>query len=118
MGDCRRVLRVSQSSDPVESVLVVNGHPLVLTEMFLPGGNHELLDNPVRISRVLPDAPRRGAGPAAAASGGLQRGDQLFGVSVNWVIPHTHRHGTRWRGIRRQFGLGPIALQVRDPASG
>jgi len=58
MGDGRRFRRVRKRPNPVETILIVHGDTLVLAEVLVPGSDDILLDNPVGISRVLPDAPR------------------------------------------------------------
>ena len=107
IGDHRRVLRVRQSLDLVESILVANSHALVLPEMFIPRRNDELFDHSVWIGSVLPDAPGGRAGPAATEPSGFQRCNHRFGVSFNCVILHAHQHGTDGR-YPPSVRVGPI----------
>ena len=79
MGDGRRMRRVGQGADGVEAVLVADGDPLVLAQVLVPGGDDELLDDPVRVGGVLPDPPGARPGAAPAEPGRLERGEQLVG---------------------------------------
>ena len=115
MGDYRRVLRVRQCFDSVESVLVVErSHSGAGADVHPQEDEEEPFDHSICIGSVLPDSPGGGAGPAATEPPCFQRGNHLFGVSFNCVILHTYQHRTNGGGIRRQFGLGPIARRSQS----
>ena len=111
MGDGRRFRRVRKRPNPVETILIVHGDTLVLAEVLVPGSDDILLDNPVGISRVLPDAPRGCTGAAAAEASGFQCGNHLFGVALSSVVVDADQHGTYGLCIHGQCGLRPITCR-------
>jgi hypothetical protein len=61
-----RLVGLGHRPDALETFLVAHTDPLVLAQMFLPGRDHELLDEAPRLSAIAPHSP--GDGPRAPAT--------------------------------------------------
>ena len=111
MCDSRRVAGVGHGADLVEPLLVADGDALVLAEVFVPGGDNELFDDPARVGGVLPGPPGAGSGAAPAESGILQGGEQ---VVVEPASP-SEPAASRAPGVSRPRSHGRRAAPTTAP---
>jgi len=76
--DPRRPVR-GQTDDQVEALPVALGEPRVLALVFLPGADHELLEDEIGLGGVPPGAPADRAGAPSRPTQPAERPQQLVG---------------------------------------
>ncbi len=108
MCDRRRVAGVGHGADLVEPLLVASSDALVLAEVFVPGGDNELFNDPARVGGVLPGPPGAGPGAAPTESGILQGGEQVVVESVSGPVLNGHHDRPAGRVAGCQVWLWPV----------
>jgi hypothetical protein len=105
------VLRVGHAADLVEPLLVADGHAVVLAEMLGPGGDDELLEDPVGVGGVLPDSPLACPGSAPAEPDVSESGQEIVFETLTGPVLHGQHDRAAGRLVGCQQRLGPVAAR-------